>query len=153
MPHTHDVNIGRDEVRKTFVSWSHNEPDREWAALQHLSRHAPGLGPSPIARTEVGGRPTVVMSRVPGTPLAGQLTVAQIRALAAALRRLFDVPVPPELPVRANDPVKFSHRFREWLAVEYDWSQCQDAALVQEAVESARVWLDENPTSNAWIGH
>ena len=125
--------------------------DREWAALQHLSRYAPGLGPSPIARTEVGGRPTVVMSRVPGNPLTGQLTDAQTRALAVALRRLFEVPVPPDLPVRANNPVGFSHRFREWLAEEYDWSQCQDATLVQEAAETARLWLDEQPASDGWI--
>ena len=91
------------------------------------------------------------MSRVPGTPLAGQLTDAQTQALAVALRRLFEVPVPPDLRVRANDPVGFSHRFREWLAEEYDWSQCQDAALVQEAVETARLWLDERPASDVWI--
>ncbi|MBC2934980.1 aminoglycoside phosphotransferase family protein [Nocardioides sp. zg-1228] len=151
MPHTHDVEVGQNQVRKTFVSWSLDEPEREWGALKHLSAYAPGLAPSPIARTEVGGRPTIVMSRVPGAPLAGEITGAQTQALARALRRLFDVPVPPGLAVRANDPLGFSRRFKQWLAEEYDWSECQDAGLVREAVESARLWLDQHLFSEGWI--
>ena len=48
--HTHDVTITDDLVRKCYVSWDDGEPDREWAALQHLAREAPDLTPAPIGR-------------------------------------------------------------------------------------------------------
>lgn len=151
MPHTHDVEIRRDEVRKTYVSWGEGEPDREWAALELLSRCAPGLAPAPISRTEVDGRPVVVMSRVAGSPLAGRLTPTQARGLSAALRRLFDVPVPEGASVRANDPIGFSQRFGSWLGEEYDWSLCRDPSLVREALAGARNWLDRHPVPDEWI--
>ena len=126
-----------DVVRKTFVSWSQGEPEREWLALVHLDEHAPGLAPRPIAQLDVAGRPAVVMSRVPGDPLSGALSARQTVALGRALRRLFVAPVPPQLPLRANDPGNFQKEFRSWLVRDYEWSRCQDPSLVRRAVEVA----------------
>lgn len=151
MPHTHDIEITGDVARKTFVSWSQGEPEREWAALVHLDEHAPDLGPSPIGRLVVDGRPAVTMSRVPGQPLTGRVSSRQSEALARAVQRLFAVPVPPHLPVRANDPLRFHERLRGSLSEEYEWHRCQDPTLVRRGVDTAQRWLDRHPPSADWI--
>lgn len=110
MVHTHDVTSVGDVVRKRYVSWDQGEPEREWAGLELLSREAPGLAPVPIGREHDDGRPVVVMSFVPGEPLGHPVTPAQERGLADALRRLFAVPVPPELEERANGPGGDAHQ-------------------------------------------
>ena len=90
---THDLTIGEREVRKEFVAGHEAQAEREWACLTLLAEHAPGLAPRPLRR-EDGERPVVVMSRVPGEPVAPRpLTTGETAALGAALRRLYDVPV------------------------------------------------------------
>jgi Ser/Thr protein kinase RdoA (MazF antagonist) len=110
VPHTHDIDMTGDVVRKVYVSWSDAEPDREWAALQHLGLHATGLAPRPISRIAVGDRPAVVMSRVPGRPLTGRLTQTQTRALAVALRRLFASPMSSSTLHRGSSGDSMLHR-------------------------------------------
>ena len=149
--HTHDIEFVDGVVRKTYVSWSKGEPDREWAALEHLEQHAPGLGPRPIERSVADGRPVVVMSRVPGEPLDGTLSLLQMAALTSALQVLFTVPVPAVLPERANDPSSFPHLFGSWLAREYEWTRCQDSVLVRHAVAVARAWTDDHEIASDWI--
>lgn len=149
--HTHDIEIVGERVRKTFVSWADGEPDREWAALTYLDEHARGLCPRPITRELVAGRPAVVMSRVHGDPLTGKLSSRQHAALATALRRLFAVTVPVDLAVRANGPVEFPRRFGPWVAEEYDWCLCQDAALVRQAVDVSASWLRGFHVGTDWI--
>lgn len=151
VPHTHDIEMSEGVVRKTFVTWSQSEPAREWRALVDLDTHAPGLAPRPIAQLDVAGRPAVMMSRVPGEPMSGVLSPRQIEALGSAMRRLFDVPVPAELPVRANDPGTFQQEFRSWLEGDYAWNQCQDPLLVRRAVEAARSWLDRHQPAQNWL--
>ena len=84
MPHTHDVTVSGNLVRKAYVSWDRGEPDREWDGLVHLARHAPGLAPRPVERTWKDGRPVVVMSRVPGVPLSGPRSTGEGRASGSA---------------------------------------------------------------------
>ncbi len=151
VPHTHDIEITGDVVRKTFLSWSEGEPEREWAALVHLDEHAPGLGPRPIARLVVDDRPVVTMSRVRGKPLTGWVSPRQTEALATAVQQLFAVPVPTDLSARANDPVGFHARFRPWLSEEYEWTQCKDANLVRHAVDIAQNWLDHHQPPSNWL--
>ena len=86
MVHTHDVTVADEVVRKAYVCWDKGEPEREWAALQLLAREAPGLAPEPIGRESQDGRPVVVMSRVPGDPMVGEITPGQQDALVEALR-------------------------------------------------------------------
>jgi aminoglycoside phosphotransferase (APT) family kinase protein len=150
VPHTHEIQIEGAVVRKSYVAWDDDEPAREWAGLEHLGRHAPDLAPTPIARESRNGQPVVVMARVPGKPLADKLSDRQVVAFIEALQRLFDVPVPPELAVRANGP-SLQSRFRPWLAEEYEWDLCADRGLVRTAVGSAQEWLDANPPDAEWI--
>ncbi len=137
-------------VRKSFVRWDDGEADREWAALEHLGHQAPDLAPIPIRRETEQGRPVVVMSRLPGEPLTEKLSDPQADAFVAALRQLFEVPVPSDLAARANGPWLQS-RFRPWLTEDYEWQLCQDRTLVQTAVNAAQEWLDANPPGEDWI--
>ncbi|MET9248390.1 aminoglycoside phosphotransferase family protein [Nonomuraea sp. NPDC003709] len=86
---THDIEIRDDIVIKRYRSWERGEHRREWAALNVLALHAPGLAPAPVRADLDGSPPTVVMSRLPGTPLRGLPTgPEQVRALATALTHL-----------------------------------------------------------------
>ncbi|MFI6733326.1 hypothetical protein ACIBI9_10380 [Nonomuraea sp. NPDC050451] len=86
---THDIEIRDDIVIKRYRSWDRGEHRREWAALNVLAEHAPGLAPTPVRADLDGSPPTVVMSRLPGTPLRGLPTgPEQVRALATALTHL-----------------------------------------------------------------
>lgn len=139
--HTHDVTITDDLVRKCYVSWDDGEPDREWAALQHLAREAPDLTPAPIGRETRDGRPVVVMSLVPGEPLGGELSANQLRGFGEALRRLFAVLVPEGLGERANGPELMRDKVHAWLAEDHDLTRCQDPDLVRTAKDRAVAWL------------
>jgi aminoglycoside phosphotransferase len=146
--HTHRITMDADVVRKRFVSWSDGEADREWAGLTALARHVPGLAPAPISKEIEEGAPVVVMSRVPGAPLGTtRLTPAQVHALAAALRRLFSVPVEPEVEERAFGPSVMRSFVREWAAESYDLHECRDPVLVGKALDLTRHWLaSDDPT-------
>lgn len=138
---THELAIGEHEVVKTFRSWDRAEPDREWTALEILHRRAPGLAPVPLGRRELGGRPAVVMSRLPGEPLGGSpLTSRQVAAVAAAMSRLHSAVPPAELgslPERLFGPPYAVRYLRE----AYDGlPQAQDGVVGTAVVEAAR-WL------------
>jgi hypothetical protein len=86
---THTVELGKTRVTKRFRSWSRGEPEREWRTLTLLARYAPGLAPVPVCAELTGDSPTVIMSRVPGTPLRGsRLDRDQTSAVASAAMRL-----------------------------------------------------------------
>lgn len=141
---THELAFTEATVTKTFRSWDRGEPDREWDALTLLADRAPGLAPDPLERCEVDGRPAVVMTRLPGTPLAdGPLTAAQTESMGAALRRLHAVELGPgdAWPERVNGRSGFRSAVGDWLAVEPDTGPCRDRALVVEAVAAARDWV------------
>lgn len=137
-------------MRKHFVSWDAGEPDREWAGLAVLSEHAPGLAPQPLRRETSPDAPAVVMTRLPGEALGdAPLSVAQVRALASALHRLYAVPVEAVraagLDERNNGPSTFRSLVRAWAAEDVDLGGCRDPALVHDALLVARSWLD-SPT-------
>ncbi len=145
--HTHDVEIGPTRVIKRYVSWGRGEPDREWAALTLLAEHASGLAPEPIERREEEGRPVIVMSRVPGTPLpAAPLEDAAADALARTLRSVFAVPLSAVrvagLGERIGGPSMMSG-LRAWLDEPSDLGSCRDPILVAAAIQDARAFLDD----------
>ena len=83
---THSLTFTGNRVIKRYRSWDRGEPDREWAGLGILHRHAPGIGPQPLRRWSEDGTPAIEMTRVPGLSLGGQkLSSAQIGALAQTL--------------------------------------------------------------------
>lgn len=151
MPHTHDVRIEGDVVRKTYDSTAAGEPDREWAALELLASAAPGLAPLPLARERDRERAVVVMTRLPGHPLSACTDARQVEALGAALRRLFAVPVPGALGERANAPAELGRRFAAWLGEAGDLRECRNPDLVRKAVAEALAWLDTQLIGAGWI--
>ncbi|GAA5150019.1 hypothetical protein GCM10023340_26260 [Nocardioides marinquilinus] len=144
---THDVTFTASEARKRYVSWCRGEPDREWACLTLLARHAPGVAPRPLRReTDPDGTPVVVMERLDGEPLGDRpLTAAQTAALGAVVRQTYDVPLAAVLdaglPERLAGPTTLPRDLAAWLAEPHDLTPLRDAGLVARAVGRAREWL------------
>jgi aminoglycoside phosphotransferase (APT) family kinase protein len=90
---THHVTINGATLTKRYTSWSRGEPEREWTALQLLAMHVPGLTPSPLSRDPLS------MTLVPGDPLSGSLTSAQLSALGDALDTLWSITPVPLRPI------------------------------------------------------
>ncbi|WP_235095037.1 aminoglycoside phosphotransferase family protein [Streptomyces sp. A1-5] len=122
--HTHDVTLHPDRVVKRFRAAEGPGPyERERRALTLLGRHAPGVAPALLsarAPAHAGDPPTLVMSRLPGTPLRGNpLTERQLAAWAQTVRTLHAALPPDEL---ARLPLRHGHqrdtvaRVRAWYA-------------------------------------
>jgi len=147
---THDVVIDGDVVRKRFLPDHDVQAEREWACLEVLAEHAPGLAPRPIDRYDDGGLPAVVMERLPGVPLGdARLATRQTTALGDALRRLYDVPV-DAVRVAGIAERRYGHATQapmllEWLGDPHDVALCRDPRVVTEAVDAARAWLADPP--------
>lgn len=62
----------------------------EWSVLHHVHRHDPELCPRPVSLD--GDPPAVTMTVIPGSPLSGPLSPAQIDALVEAIHRLWSIP-------------------------------------------------------------
>ncbi len=169
---THLVTVGDTEVRKEFVAGHEVEAEREWACLTLLAERASGLAPRPIRR-EDGATPVIVMERIPGEPLAPRpLTSGQTAELGASLRRLYDVPVQAVhdagIGPRMYGAREHASLLVEWLADDHDLRECQDPALVGEALALARQYAavpmlpeprltalgiaDLNPANVLWDG-
>lgn len=139
---THDLTVDGETVVKTYRSWDRDEPGREWAGLELLHRCAPGLAPEPLSRGERDGRPSVVMSRLPGRPLGDRpLSHAQVAAVAGAMSRLHTV-VPrgelDRLPSRIFGAGEAVGSLRE----AYATTAVPDVgAEVTTAVQQAQRWL------------
>jgi hypothetical protein len=103
MSQTHDLVTHHGMLVKRYTSWHRDEHRREWTVLNHLHVHAPGLVPEPVRADLEADPPSVTMTELPGTPLSGPLTVAQLDGLKVALDRLWSVPV-QGLPPRRYHP-------------------------------------------------
>ncbi|QFY11700.1 phosphotransferase [Nonomuraea phyllanthi] len=137
---THDVEIHDEIVIKRYRSWDRLEPHREWTALHLLAEHAPGLAPTPLGADLDGTPPTLVMSRLPGTPLRGQVAgPEQVRALAAALTRLHrTVPAAESLKPAAWHPAAAVAHVRARVAEDPDLG---DSPTVRQARALGTAWL------------
>lgn len=94
-------------VVKRFRSWSLDQHRREWSALTLLAEYAPGLAPAPVRADLAGEPPSVVMSRLDGSPLSAPMTAGRLGALAESLATAQRA-IPPEvlrgLPFRLVHP-------------------------------------------------
>lgn len=147
--HTHDLTFTGGEVQKRFLTWSEGEADREWACLQAIEAHAPGIAPRPLRRETVGGHPVVVMSRLPGDALGGApLTPAQTASLGQTLRRLHGMPLDRVMASgigeRRLGPSTLRPALRGWLRAPEDLSACHDPALVRAGIDAAVAWLSSS---------
>jgi aminoglycoside phosphotransferase (APT) family kinase protein len=132
MAHTHAVEITGSTLTKRYVSWSRDEPAREWSALRLISWHAPDLVPAPLA--SVPQPPSISMTVIPGRPLGGALDQAELRALERALRDLWSIPPDGLAPIEV---AAFVARVRDALAV------LPGSGVIAEAAAAAREWLPE----------
>ncbi|GIF71348.1 phosphotransferase [Asanoa siamensis] len=145
MATTHEVHVAGGSVTKRYTSWDRGEHIREWSVLLRLHRHAPGLGPAPLAARLDAVPPVVAMSVVPGAPLPERPGAAVLGALAAALRTLWMVPVDGEPAVDGwHDDLSFGRPLLgfDWpgaageiaaaLAAAVDWWRGPDPALLAE---------------------
>ncbi|WP_350279737.1 phosphotransferase [Kribbella sp. HUAS MG21] len=130
---THSVEFSGPTLTKRYTSWPRNEPEREWAALTLLSRATHGLVPTPLSCSS-DPTPRLTMTIVPGRPLGGRLTSAQLAALGAALETLWSVPPAGLAPV---DLGQVRERTRAGMSV----LRQQDGVVA----EAAAAWLDDEP--------
>lgn len=89
---THLLHRDGGLITKTYRSWSRGEHRREWAALNRLATHQPGLAPQPIRAALDAEPPSITMTIVPGTPITGRWSDDQLGSLADAMRRLWSTP-------------------------------------------------------------
>lgn len=89
---THELRRDGELITKTYRSWARGEHRREWAALNLLAEHRPGLAPEPVRADLEGTPPSITMTVVPGRPIAGRWTDDQVDLLAEAMTRLWSVP-------------------------------------------------------------
>lgn len=130
MAHTHTLTFATSTVTKRYTSWERRQPHREWAALQHIHRHAPGLAPRPIAADLDGIPPTVTMTLVPGQPMTGDLTPEHVRGLAGAIHSLWSVPLDHPVIEPWRDDLPFARRLTDGRQpIEPTAAAAYDAAL------------------------
>jgi len=130
---THTVEVTGEVLTKHYSSWSRDEPGREWAALTLLAQHAPGLAPTPLV-DGAAPRPWVSMTVLPGQPLSGALTGAQLDALGDALTTLWSVD-PHDLP--PIDTLALVNRTQSALVTLRGGT-----GVIADAATAAAVWLD-----------
>jgi aminoglycoside phosphotransferase (APT) family kinase protein len=138
---THSLEFRDEVVVKRYTSWGRGEPRREWAALTLLAEHAPGLAPTPLEAALDAHPPMIVMSRLPGGVLRGEhATGEQIKAMAAALNRLHQIPAKV---VEAVEPAPWGpaaavNKTRAWAG---NHPYLGTDPLVQEAFRAGVSWL------------
>ncbi|MEV0232282.1 phosphotransferase [Nonomuraea sp. NPDC050786] len=134
----HSVEVRSDVVIKRYRVRRYDEPEREWRALRLLDEHEPGLAPAPVAAELTADPPTVVMSRLDGAAVSGEIAGKLVDALAEAVtgvQRAIPARELERMPARAGHPVELLRLVREQAAaVEPD-------PLRAEALRAARAWV------------
>jgi len=131
MSQTHRIDVGGDVVTKTYVDWSRGEHLREWAALRVISAAAPDLVPVPVSFAPQA-QPSITMGWLPGSPLTGSLSAAQLEGLQVALAELWSIPSSSLEPFGYG---AFVERIRRGIS---SWS---GSGVVAQAHQAAEQWL------------
>ena len=135
---THSVDVDGAVLTKRYTSWSRDEPGREWTALTLLARTTSDLVPTPLTRSDQ----QLTMTVIPGEPLSGALTGAELTAIGDALDTLWSVPPTDLLPIDLGAVVE---RTRTGLAVLRNGD-----GVVADA---ARTWLDGDQPDLTEVQH
>ncbi|GAA2756536.1 phosphotransferase family protein [Actinopolymorpha rutila] len=141
---THAVELTGDQVIKRFPEADGGCAEREWRALTLLHEHVPGLAPEPVkAQLGVTGS-TVLMSRLPGTPLRGlTLSSEQLAALATAMRAIHTAlpsDVLRQVPIRPGQQAGLVAHLRRWAAEKPPEVDAQ----VGRALSAGLTWLERS---------
>ncbi|MEU9891150.1 phosphotransferase [Sphaerisporangium sp. NPDC051017] len=139
---THALDIGPDTVTKRYPSWEHQQPQREWRALELLTVHAPGLAPAPVRAGLDAVPPTIMMSRLTGVPLGlTAVTTDQLEAMVIAITTVQEtIPthVVRELPPRLGAPAAMLQQVRAQYSRRPDLG---GDPLVVKAFDAGADWL------------
>lgn len=130
---THHLRRHGGLITKTYQSWSRDEHRREWEALNRLASHQPGLGPQPVQAALDAEPPSITMTIIPGTPIAGRWSDDQIRLLADAMSRLWSTPADGLAPLDLYEP-------GYWRAL-MDGSKRPATGIEQQAYDLAERWI------------
>ncbi|WP_433439973.1 phosphotransferase family protein [Nonomuraea sp. CA-141351] len=135
----HSIEVRSDVVVKRYRSSGYDEPEREWRALKLLAEHDPGLAPAPVTAELKGDPPTVVMSRLDGAAVSGEITGKLVDALAEAVTGVQQA-IPPRVlervPPRAGHPVELLQLVRERAAA------AEPDPAIAEALRAATAWVE-----------
>ncbi|MEV4011927.1 aminoglycoside phosphotransferase family protein [Nonomuraea angiospora] len=134
----HSIEVRSDVVIKRYRSSGYGEPEREWRALELLGEHDPGLAPAPVTAELEADPPTVVMSRLDGTTVSGEIAGKLVDALAEAItgvQRSIPSRVLDRVPARAGHPVYLLQKVREWAAA------ATPEPATAEALRAATDWV------------
>jgi Ser/Thr protein kinase RdoA (MazF antagonist) len=145
----HGVEVAADHVIKRFPRGDGERAEREWRALTLLTAYAPGLAPVPKSVDLAAGVPTMVMSRLAGTPLRGcPLGDEQVKALAEAVNELHGA-VPADalrhVPVRPGQQSDLIAHLEKWAVVV----SRQAEGPVGRAMDCGLRWLAESGLGHA----
>lgn len=147
---THAVELLPDLVIKKFRSFSDGEHEREWRALTLLERYSPGVAPAPIEADLSAAPPTVVMSRLAGSPLRGTcIEPDQLVSMAQTLTSMHEsVPrkAAAELPPRLWNQYHASRGIR----VRHErLSEQVPSRVVSQAVAAGMRWFQQSGLETA----
>ncbi|MGW5867230.1 phosphotransferase family protein [Streptomyces sp. NPDC055239] len=142
---THTIEMGPDSVTKRFRDEDRERCEREWRALRLLDTYVPGLAPRPESADPAATTPTVVMSRLSGTPLRGRpIDERQIKALAEAVTALHSA-VPPsaldEIPLRPGRQGELIAHIDAWAAHIHARPHARPGSPVTRAMAAGLAWL------------
>ncbi|WP_117209769.1 aminoglycoside phosphotransferase family protein [Allorhizocola rhizosphaerae] len=152
MSQTHDMVVTSGELAKRYLSWERGEHRREWTVLTRLHNHLPDLVPAPLAQDLDAQPPVVTMSRLPGLPLSGTLSDAQLSGLERALRAMWSAAV-GDLPARRYHAAEAQDVGRQWFA-----GATRPPGVAGEAFDAAAEFLSgpplpDVPGEQTVIGH
>ncbi|MFD9097808.1 phosphotransferase family protein [Streptomyces collinus] len=146
---THAIELRPHSVTRRFRGEDRQRGEREWRALTLLATYEPGLAPDPWESELSAPKPTVVMSRLIGTPLRGQsLNGGQIQALATAVTKVHYA-VPPE--ALAKVPLRPGHQ-SELIAHLHSWFPQARPRVNKEvgcAMDRGMAWLTQSAMESA----
>ncbi|MEQ4724989.1 phosphotransferase [Nonomuraea sp. B19D2] len=134
----HSIEVRSDVVVKRYRSSGYDEPGREWRALRLLDEHDPGLAPAPVTAELAADPPTVVMSRLDGATVSGEITGKLVDALAEAVtgvQQAIPRRVLERVPPRAGHPVELLRLVRERAAA------AEPDPAIAEAFRAASAWV------------
>ena len=140
---THGIEMGPASVVKRFGDAGPERFEREWRALTLLHTYLPGLAAEPQEADPTAVEPTIVMSRLSGTPIRGRsLDERQVKALADATTALHNA-LPPA--VLAGLPLRPGHQ-RELITHVRTWSSVErpDTSSVCRGKDAGLAWLAQS---------
>ncbi|MET8420747.1 phosphotransferase [Streptomyces sp. NPDC005098] len=142
---THEVDLLKDAVIKRFRTCSDGEHKREWRALTLLEQYSPGLAPSPVEANLSAAPPTIVMSRLAGSPLRGaRVTPDQLLSMARTMTNMYEA-VPRK--VAADLPLRLWNQHHAVRGIRVRYARLGErvpSPFVTQAVSTGMSWLQRS---------